>query len=38
MEWDKLPLTVLKFGGSSVADSARMRHVAQIVKKTREEG
>ena len=38
MEWDKLPLTVLKFGGSSVADSARMRNVAQIVKKTREEG
>ena len=38
MEWDKLPLTVLKFGGSSVADSRGMRHVAQIVKKTREEG
>lgn len=38
MEWEKLPLTVLKFGGSSVADSNRMRHVAQIVKKTREEG
>ncbi len=38
MEWDKLPLTVLKFGGSSVADSNLMRRVAGIVKKTRERG
>ena len=38
MEWEKLPLTVLKFGGSSVADSDRMRHVAQIVKKIRDKG
>lgn len=36
--WKKAPLTVLKFGGSSVADSERMLHVAQIVKKVRGEG
>ncbi|MEG1602645.1 MAG: aspartate kinase [Cloacibacillus sp.] len=38
MEWEKLPLTVLKFGGSSVADSERMLHVAKLVKKFRDEG
>ncbi|MDO5115905.1 MAG: aspartate kinase [Synergistaceae bacterium] len=38
MEWEKMPLTVLKFGGSSVADSDRMKHVAQIVKKIRDKG
>lgn len=38
MEWKKLPLTVLKFGGSSVADSERMKRAAQIVKKTRDKG
>lgn len=36
--WKNAPLTVLKFGGSSVADSERMLHVAQIVKKVRGEG
>lgn len=38
MNWAELPLTVLKFGGSSVASPERMRHVAGIVKKIREEG
>ena len=38
MDWVSLPLTVLKFGGSSVADPERMRHVATIVKKVRDEG
>jgi len=36
MDWSKCPLTVLKFGGSSVADAARMKHVAGIVKNIRE--
>ena len=38
MEWGKMPLTVLKFGGSSVANAERMQHVAGIVKKIRNEG
>lgn len=38
MNWAELPLTVLKFGGSSVASPERMKHVAGIVKKKREEG
>ena len=37
-EWNSLPLTVLKFGGTSVDGPERMRHVAQIVKKIRENG
>ncbi|MDO4952469.1 MAG: aspartate kinase, partial [Synergistaceae bacterium] len=35
MSWEKYPLTVLKFGGTSVADAERMKHVAEIVKKIR---
>lgn len=38
MNWAELPLTVLKFGGSSVASPERMQHVAGIVKKIRDEG
>ena len=38
MNWAELPLTVLKFGGTSVAGPERMKHVAGIVKKTREQG
>lgn len=38
MNWKECPLTVLKFGGSSVADAERMRHVAQIIKKVRNNG
>ena len=38
MEWNKLPLTVLKFGGSSVAGPERMKHVAHIVQKIRDNG
>lgn len=38
MEWKTLPITVMKFGGTSVADSERMLHVAGIVKKFRDEG
>lgn len=38
MSWAELPLTVLKFGGTSVAGPERMKHVAGIVKKTREQG
>ena len=37
-DWAKLPLTVLKFGGTSVATPERMRHVAGIVKKIRDQG
>ena len=37
-DWAELPLTVLKFGGSSVATPERMRHVAGIVKRIRDEG
>lgn len=37
MSWEKYPLTVLKFGGTSVADAERMKHVAEIVKKIRDE-
>jgi len=36
MDWSKYPLTVLKFGGSSVATAERMKHVAEIVKKIRD--
>ena len=36
MSWEKYPLTVLKFGGTSVADAGRMKHVAEIVKKIRD--
>ena len=38
LNWAELPLTVLKFGGTSVAGPERMKHVAGIVKKTREQG
>jgi len=38
MNWAELPLTVLKFGGTSVAGPERMKHVAKIVKKVRESG
>ncbi len=38
MNWKKCPLTVLKFGGTSVADAERMKHVAEIVKKIRDTG
>ena len=38
MDWKKLPLTILKFGGSSVADLNRMQHVAGIVKSVRSSG
>ena len=38
MNYAELPLTVLKFGGTSVAGPERMRHVAQIVKKVRDSG
>ena len=37
MNWQEYPLTVLKFGGTSVADAERMKHVAEIVKKIRDE-
>lgn len=38
MNYSELPLTVLKFGGTSVAGPERMKHVAQIVKKVRDSG
>jgi aspartate kinase len=38
MNWAELPLTVMKFGGTSVAGPERMQHVAKIVAKTRNEG
>ncbi|MEG1800152.1 MAG: aspartate kinase, partial [Synergistaceae bacterium] len=38
MNWAGLPLTVLKFGGTSVAGPERMKHVAGIVKKIRDNG
>lgn len=38
MNWAEKPLTVMKFGGSSVAGPERMRHVAKIVSKEREGG
>lgn len=38
MNWCECPLTVLKFGGSSVADAERMKHVAQIIKRVRNNG
>lgn len=38
MDWTTQPLTVLKFGGSSVAGPERMKHVAGIVGKIRGEG
>lgn len=38
MNWAELPLTVLKFGGTSVAGPERMKHVAGIVKKIRDNG
>lgn len=38
MDWQTLPLTVLKFGGSSVASPERMKHVAGIVEKIRSQG
>ena len=38
MNWQELPLTVLKFGGSSVAGPERMKHVAGIVGKIRSAG
>jgi len=37
MSWAEYPLTVLKFGGTSVADLDRMKHVASIVKHIRDE-
>jgi aspartate kinase len=37
MSWAEYPLTVLKFGGTSVADLDRMKHVASIVKRIRSE-
>ncbi|MEG1501790.1 MAG: aspartate kinase [Synergistaceae bacterium] len=36
MNWSERPLIVLKFGGSSVADFERMKHVSQIIKKYRD--
>lgn len=38
MDWEKCPLVVLKFGGSSVAGPERMKHVAGIAAKIRGEG
>lgn len=38
MEWKSLPLSVLKFGGSSVASPERMRHVAGIIENIRSAG
>ncbi|MDO4987993.1 MAG: aspartate kinase [Synergistes sp.] len=38
MDWEKLPITVLKFGGSSVAGVERLKHVAEIIKKRRDAG
>jgi len=38
MNWTKCPLTVLKFGGSSVANAKRIKHVAQIINKVRNNG
>lgn len=38
MDWTKRPLLVLKFGGTSVAGPERMKHVACIAAKLREEG
>lgn len=35
MNWEEKPLVVLKFGGSSVANFERMKHVSQIIKKYR---
>ncbi|MEG1798771.1 MAG: aspartate kinase [Synergistaceae bacterium] len=36
--WREMPLTVLKFGGTSVATPERMRHVSKIVNKIRTAG
>ena len=38
MEWKDQPITVLKFGGTSVASPERMRHVASIIERIRNEG
>lgn len=38
MDWMALPLTVLKFGGSSVANPERMKHAAGIIEKIRSSG
>ena len=38
MEWKDKPITVLKFGGTSVASPERMRHVAGIIDRIRNEG
>lgn len=38
MEWATFPLTVLKFGGSSVAGPERMKHVAVIIERIRSAG
>lgn len=38
MDWNNSPLVVLKFGGSSVADFDRMKHVSSIIKKYRDKG
>ena len=35
INWSEMPLTVLKFGGTSVAGPERMKHVAKIVNKIR---
>lgn len=38
MDWSKHPLTIIKFGGTSVAGPDRMRHAAGIAEKIRAEG
>ena len=38
MDWRDRPLTVLKFGGSSVADPDRMREVSARIRRIREQG
>lgn len=38
MDWTALPLTVLKFGGSSVANPERMKRAAGIIEKIRSSG
>lgn len=38
MDWMALPLTVLKFGGSSVANPERMKRAAGIIEKIRSSG
>ncbi len=38
LNWESKPLVVLKYGGSSVADSERMREVASQVRNYREKG